>query len=136
MRKPSEFVAFPVSLAPLFGPYRAYCTNVVDGDTIDVMVDMGLNTYRYLTLRLRNVDAPELYRPKDAAERAAARAVKQQVETLVLNRPVLVYTHKDAQSFGRYVADVKFLSEGQVHDLSATVGRFMTQNGYQKTQVT
>lgn len=42
--------------------YRAFCRHIVDGDTLDVLVDMGLNQFSYETIRLQHVDTPEVER--------------------------------------------------------------------------
>lgn len=46
----------------------------VDGDTYDVLVDLGLNTHRYLTIRLLGVDTPETNRRASKAAGLAALA--------------------------------------------------------------
>lgn len=40
---------------------RAFC-RLLDGDTMDVLVDMGLNQFSYETIRLQHVDTPEIER--------------------------------------------------------------------------
>lgn len=108
MRRPAEFTDFPeelVARAP-FGPYRAIVARVVDGDTLDVLLDLGLNTYRYEALRLRGVDAPELYRGTPE-ERVRGRAARDHLLSLAQPRtPCVVATFRNQESFGRYVADV------------------------------
>ncbi len=44
--------------------YVAYLTNVVDGDTIVVDVDLGFNVFVEQRLRLRGIDAPEINSPE------------------------------------------------------------------------
>ena len=39
--------------------FKATCTNVVDGDTIDIDLDLGFETFAKRRVRLLNVDTPE-----------------------------------------------------------------------------
>lgn len=107
MRKPEEFedVAFPNDPAWVF---RGIVKRVVDGDTFDVLVDQGFNQYGYVTVRLRNVDTPEIFRPETEKERERGFKAKRLVERLVMDKPVLLHTYKDKTSFGRYIASVVF----------------------------
>lgn len=83
--------------------YRAICEHVVDGDTFDFLVDLGFYTYQYMTIRLKDIDTPEIR----GSEREEGLRVKQAVEELLLHNPCYIVTEKDtATSFGRFVADV------------------------------
>lgn len=111
-RRPHQFNDYPPSLMELapFGPYRAVVALWVDGDTLDVFMDMGVNKYAYETIRLRDVNTPEINR---ADSREAGLAAKAYAESLApVGTPVVIVTHKDASSFGRYVADV-ILGDGR-----------------------
>jgi endonuclease YncB( thermonuclease family) len=50
--------------------YRARALRVVDGDTLHAELDLGLDVRLRLTLRLANIDAPELPTPEGKAARA------------------------------------------------------------------
>lgn len=106
MRRPLEFTDFPAALEARanWGPYRAVIKHIVDGDTYDVFIDAGLNTYPYCTIRLRGVDTPETNR---AASREAGLAAKAFVEALApVGTPCVITTLPDVLTFGRYVASV------------------------------
>jgi len=51
--------------------YRAVCTHVIDGDTYDLDVDLGLGVTLNVRARLRNVDAPEVYGVKKGSREFA-----------------------------------------------------------------
>ncbi len=106
-RIPPEFIAhfLPFPEQPV---YRGVCTYVVDGDTFDVLTDLGFNDYRYITVRLRGVDTPERNSP-DPGERARALEATRYTEALILGKQIALTTYKDTQTFGRYVADVAVL---------------------------
>lgn len=78
--------------------YRGVMTRAVDGDTIDVTLDLGFNIRKTERLRLLNVDSPERGEPGWAE---ATEYVKAALTDQVLR----VRTYK-ADSFGRYLADV------------------------------
>jgi len=110
-RKPTEFAEHPASFseAQAKGLCRAVCKHVVDGDTFDVLIDLGWNCYAYETLRLHDVDTPEIFRPKSEAERDLGLKARYRVTELILDKPVLIRSFKDAETFGRFVADVYVL---------------------------
>lgn len=104
MRRPAEFGDWPSSLHAPFGPYRAVVRHIVDGDTFDVLVDLGFNQYAYQVIRLAGIDAPEKNR---AATKEAGLAAKHFLEGLLpLGTQVLLMTDPDPDSFGRYIAIV------------------------------
>ncbi|MFQ3889900.1 thermonuclease family protein [Staphylococcus shinii] len=80
--------------------FKANCYNVVDGDTIDVILDFGFDISADRRLRLLNVDTPERGQEN---HKEATEFVKDKV----YNNEVLVQTYKD-DNFGRYLANVYF----------------------------
>lgn len=104
-RKPAEFIDHPMTFpSPLEA--RAFCRYVVDGDTMDVLVDLGMGKYAYETIRLKDVNCWEIYGGADVEEKIRGQAAKAFVEELILDKPVKIRTYKDAMTFGRYVADI------------------------------
>ncbi len=124
MRRPVEFAEFPSSLvlrAP-FGPYRGVAKHVVDGDTLDLLIDLGFNAYTYQTVRLRGIDAPEMY-GGSAEEKVRGQASRAYLESLVPPlTPCVVTTWKDRQTFGRYVADITLESGDGLAELMVAAG--------------
>jgi endonuclease YncB( thermonuclease family) len=59
--KPVQFQEWPESLSVVYGPYRAVVERVVDGDTVHVMVSLGVDEYAYRMIRIRGVNAPEVF---------------------------------------------------------------------------
>lgn len=118
MRIPAEFEDWPQNLPYSFGPYRAYVRYIVDGDTLDVMVDVGFNDYLYRTIRLlalvngafKGVNAPEKNRAESKEAGLAAKAyVSDQIPP---GTRVVITTRADADSFGRYLGAV-LLEDGR-----------------------
>ncbi len=86
--------------------YRGKVVRVVDGDTLVVHLDLGLRVYTEVSLRLAGINAPEM-RQGTKEDRAAGSSARDYLATLLPpGAEVYVRTHKDKQTFNRYVADV------------------------------
>jgi len=85
--------------------YYGVCTRVIDGDTIELDIDMGFQIHHIIRVRMLNVMAPEIFSgPPEVRERG--QTAKRFLEFLVLNQFVKVQTVKDHTSFNRYIATV------------------------------
>jgi len=88
--------------------YNARVVRVIDGDTLEVDIDMGFSTVLHKEkVRLLGIDTPEL-RAKDLDERKRAQEAKAFVEELLPEgTEVVLRTKKDKKGkYGRYLADV------------------------------
>ncbi len=117
MSRPAEFAAHPWSYSKSPPTYRAVCKRVKDGDTFEMFADYGMRKYGYEEVRLRNFDTPEIFHPRNAAEKEHGLQAAEFVRGLIEGRPVTLTTYTDAQTYGRFVADVKF------YDATAKVWR-------------
>lgn len=82
--------------------FEAKVLNVVDGDTIDVSVDLGFSVYSHQRLRLYGIDTEELTSTV-AEERELAKKAKQRLIYLVLDKKIYIQTFK-TDKYGRYLA--------------------------------
>jgi endonuclease YncB( thermonuclease family) len=91
MRRPIEFQGFVLSYeqARNMGFFRGYCHHVVDGDTFDVLIDLGLGKYAYDTIRLYGIDTPEI-NSGAPDERARGQLARQLTSSLILDNQVLL----------------------------------------------
>lgn len=91
--------------------YKASVARVVDGDTIDMVVDMGFHMTAKLRFRVLGINTPELRRGSQA-EKAKARRATERVEDLCEEARVhkgefsIVIRTEKADSFGRWLAEV------------------------------
>lgn len=77
---------------------------VVDGDTVDVLLDLGFGISIKQRLRIMGIDTPEL-RAQDPIEREAAQKAKEFAEKWLLSgKPMIVKTYRD-DKYGRILGD-------------------------------
>ena len=62
--------------------YKAKLDRVVDGDTVDAMIDCGFSTFKKERIRLHGIDAPES-RTRDKAEKKRGLAAKARLKELI-----------------------------------------------------
>jgi len=92
--------------APL-GPTSATVERVIDGDTVRMRVVIWIDQELVVSVRLAGVDAPELFRPKCAGERAKAKLAKQFVEDFLNGGSVTLHDIGRDKYGGRVVARVE-----------------------------
>lgn len=87
--------------------YRARIERVVDGDTLDVLLDAGFDLYTRKRLRLRGVNTPE--KNKAATKEAGVAAMIFTKNWLARSGasewPIVVQTH-ESDAFGRWLATI------------------------------
>lgn len=95
--------------------YGARVLNVVDGDTVDLMIDLGFDIHHKIRVRLYGVNTPES-RTKDAAEKEMGLKAKSFTKDwLDRHQWVFVNTIPDKNDkYGRILA--KIYSSDQVND--------------------
>lgn len=116
--------------------YAAECVYVVDGDTIDVILDFGFSLKQKMRLRLSGINTPEL-NSQDEEEREKAEHAKSFVKNALfhdnafsVSRSLIVRTiktkaGKERQTFGRYVAEVFF----QHNDVLESLNELLVAEG-------
>ena len=86
--------------------YHAKVLRVVDGDTIDVLVDLGFSTHRKIRVRLYGINAPES-RTKDLAEKKLGLAAKARLIEILdgLENQIILKSH-GVGKFGRCLGEL------------------------------
>ena len=93
--------------------FRARCARVVDGDTLDLVVDQGLHTARSERVRLLHVNCPEVKGVTRAAGDAATAYTRTWLGVQPLESwPLIIQTEKD-DAFGRWLALIWRLADGR-----------------------
>lgn len=102
--------------------YRAKVIRVVDGDTVEVDVDLGFQIHTKMMLRLYGINAPELKGPSRVAGQAAKNYLQDMIKSY--GGVLKVKTLQDEQEkYGRYLAYLVF------HD-GAIANELMVQTGH------
>ena len=112
----AAMMAAPAAAADL-SPMRAAVERVVDGDTVRVRVAVWLDQELRVAVRLAEVDAPEMFRPRCADERAKGEAAKAFVEAFLKGREVMLHDIRRGKYAGRVIARI----EADGRDLGAAL---------------
>lgn len=110
---------------------------IVDGDTMDLMLDKGHNDFKKMRVRIVDIDTPETWRPTTEAERKHGEEATKRANELmpvltcescgcVTGTKVLLETFKTRASiYGRYDGKIT-LDDGRVYAV------IMIEEGFEK----
>ena len=83
--------------------YRVKVTRVIDGDTIDVEIDLGFDLKLNKRVRLHGINTPEI-RTRDKKEKARGYAAKERLQEILQANDNIVYLQSvDKGKYGRCV---------------------------------
>jgi len=99
--------------------YKAKIINIVDGDTVDAVIDLGFGVMFNTRLRLNGIDTMET-NDKDAAKKALGLKAKERVKELLTNKDVALQSFKE-DKYGRYLAEI-YVNDIQVNQLLINEG--------------
>ena len=87
--------------------YKCKVKRVVDGDTMDVVIDLGFDIFHSCRVRLASIDTPES-RTRDLDEKARGKLSKAYLKESIKGKKVVLKTRlKDSRGkFGRVIAEV------------------------------
>ena len=85
--------------------YFAKLERVVDGDTIDVHIDLGFKIWHKARVRMLGIDTPER-RTRRLDEKALGLASKARLKELLKGRQIRLECSKEKGKFGRVLAEV------------------------------
>ncbi len=88
------------------GSYPARVTSVIDGDTVEVRVNVWIGQEIVTKVRLRGIDAPEM-RGACGSERDRALAARRRLEGLVVGQAVVLSELGPDKYFGRVLARIR-----------------------------
>ena len=84
--------------------YKAELIRVVDGDTVDLLVDLGFKVHHVVRVRLLDVDTPEIHGVKHSSdEYAAGLKAKQFVEGWFRGATTLHIQTSKTGKYGRWL---------------------------------
>ena len=104
--------------------YKVELLRVVDGDTVDVMVDLGFRSFTKRRIRLHGIDAPET-RTRDLKEKQNGLRCKTRLEEILKREGDLTLNSLGVDKYGRSLG-VLFQKDGRscanVNDLLVREG--------------
>lgn len=90
--------------------YRVDVTRVVDGDTVDVDIDLGFGmVYKKQRVRLYGIDTPES-RTRDLEEKKYGKAAKKFLKETLENAGTVMLLSHDKGKFGRILGELFVLA--------------------------
>ena len=85
--------------------YKVSVVKVVDGDTIDVDIDLGFGmTYKKQRIRMLGIDTPES-RTRDLVEKKFGKASKAHLKSILESGGIQLVSH-DKGKFGRILGEL------------------------------
>ena len=96
--------------------YKATLDRIIDGDTIDLIIDLGFKITTHQRIRLAEINTPETYNvKKDSEEYKKGMASKNYVEKRLAenNNEVIIETDKLTGKYGRYIGTI-LLADSEV----------------------
>ena len=113
--------------------YSAKIRRVVDGDTVDITLDLGFDILYNNRIRLLGIDTPES-RTRDLEEKKLGLAAKDRVKELCpVGSTVTVKTTKDGRGkFGRILGEI-YVGDVNVNKLLIEEGHAVEYFGGKKT---
>jgi len=110
--------------------YNAKLDRVVDGDTIDALVDLGFDTWKKVRIRMNGMNAPES-RTRDLEEKARGLAAKARLkEILKENKNKFILVSHGVGKYGRCLGEI-FINPGDdsVNNLLISEGHAVEYHG-------
>ena len=85
--------------------YKAVLVRVIDGDTIDVNIDLGFSVWHKARVRMLGIDTPES-RTRNLAEKALGLASKARLKEMLTGKKLRIECSKEKGKFGRVLGNV------------------------------
>ncbi len=108
--------------------YNAKLDRVVDGDTVDAIVDLGFDTWKHIRVRLVGINTPET-RTRDLEEKARGLAAKDFViEMFKKHSNSFILHSQGVGKYGRCLGNI-FFGEVNLNDMLITEGHAVEYSG-------
>ncbi len=109
--------------------YKCKLTKVVDGDTVDAMIDLGFNVWIKRRIRLAGINCPEV-RTRNKTEKAKGMAAKYKLEEILgeSSGDFYLISH-GVGKYGRCIGEIRGANK-PVHGLS--INETLVKEGHAK----
>ena len=107
--------------------YNAKLDRVVDGDTVDALVDLGFDTWKKVRIRMHGMNAPES-RTRNLEEKAKGIAAKVRLEEL-LESGRFILQSMGVGKFGRCLGII-YVNDSNTKYLDVNVNKTLITEGH------
>ena len=115
--------------------YPCKIVRVVDGDTVDVDIDLGFSHWIHNErIRLYGIDTPEC-RTRDAEEKTAGLLAKKFVEDALHVGGTYTLTTKEKGKFGRYLGVIMLSDRTSINAVLVTEHLAVPYHGQSKQEI-
>ena len=112
--------------------YKAVVNRVVDGDTIDVTIDLGFSVWKKMRVRMEGINTPES-RTRDLAEKKLGLAAKERLKELCIGKIQVKSLGKG--KYGR-ILGIPYTEDGKdICQILIDEGHAVPYDGGKKTKV-
>ena len=110
-------------------------TKVIDGDTIDVVIDLGFDIMYKSRVRLFGIDTPES-RTRDKVEKKYGLLSKKFLQENLKKGKIVIKTHKNSETgkFGRILGEI-FVNGININMLMCSKGHAVEYYGQSKDDI-
>jgi micrococcal nuclease len=110
---------------------------VVDGDTVDITVDLGFSIYHKMRIRLAGINTPEV-RTRDLVEKEKGILAKERLQELLIScflddkHYLRLTTMKEKGKYGRYIGTFHRVSimPGPDEELEVDINELLVEEGH------
>lgn len=106
----------------LSGPVAARVERVIDGDTVEVRARIWIDQEIKVAVRVADIDAPELFRPRCAGERAKAQQAKAFAADFLADGAATLRDIRYGKYAGRVVARLENSAGAELSDALLAAG--------------
>jgi len=107
--------------------YKGKIIRVIDGDTMDISVDLGFGITIEQRFRINDFDAPETWRPRNEAEKKHGEQATNRAKELLTGNFIYMESSKVPGIYGRYSTSI-WLDDGR------NFAEVMISEGFQKKE--
>jgi micrococcal nuclease len=100
---------------------------VIDGDTVDAMIDLGFNIYTKKRIRLMGINTPES-RTRDKEEKKRGLAAKSRLNELLSENKCIKLKSYGVGKFGRVLGEI-IIGDQNVNDILVSEGHAVVYHG-------
>lgn len=105
--------------------YKAKLLSIYDGDTITVLIDLGLETFTKEKIRFARINTPEL-RSRNLEEKKLGKEAKELLKSILTDECYVKTTKRG--KYGRWIGEVYVEKDGKL----INVNDFLRKKGYDK----